>query len=66
MTDEEYRVVIDGAGGRTGTVASSPRSYADAEAGLGIARDVFAADIGRGEMEVSVLSDAEYRQRAQR
>lgn len=64
--DELYRVVLNGAGTRTGTVASSPRSRAAALAGEQIAAATFAADIAAGDMRVELVAEAEYQRRQQR
>jgi len=65
-TGDLYRVVIDGAGGKTGCVASSPRSRMAAEAGRTIATGVFAEDILAGDLTVSVISETDYRARPSR
>lgn len=63
MVDEEYRVVLDGIGRRTGTVPGQPQGRDKAMAGFDTALDVFADDIGAGDMRVSVLAESEYLKR---
>ena len=64
MSDKAYRVVVDGTGRRSGTVAASPTtSRQQAMAGFDIACDAFAADLAAGDMRISVLAEDEFARR---
>jgi hypothetical protein len=60
---DQYRVVLDGMGARTGTVASSPMTRAEAMAGFDVALDSMRADVRDGDIRVSVLAESEYQRR---
>jgi hypothetical protein len=64
MAPELFRVVLDGTGPRTGTIASDPHDRATAQALFDKAVQAFATAIAAGELRISVLSEQVWAQRA--
>lgn len=63
--DEAYRGVIDGAGTRTGTVASSPMTQDAAMAGRDQLVEIFARDMAADDFVINVLDGLQYALRAE-